>query len=105
MIAGVVLFAAAAEEIVAHPGEPLESFTRLLLALSISLAMLAQAGVVKRVGGPFLAERVLAAVVVGLLMFPEIEIRANVMFAAIVAVLATALIIERRRDPLAQAPA
>jgi len=36
MIAGVVLFTAAAEEIVAHPGDPLESFTRLLLALSSS---------------------------------------------------------------------
>lgn len=105
MIAGVVLFAAAAEEIVSHPGDPLEGFTRLLLALSIGLAMLAQSGVVKRVGGPFLVERVVAAVVVGLLMFPEIEIRANIMLAAIVAVLVTALVIERRRDPMHPSPA
>ncbi|MBK5269049.1 MAG: hypothetical protein JJE47_16635, partial [Acidimicrobiia bacterium] len=83
-----------------HPGDHLESFTRLLLALSIGLAMLAQSGVVNRVGGPFLVERVVAAAVVGLLMFPEIEIRANIMLAAIVAVLVTALTIERRRDPI-----
>ena len=46
MIAGVVLFAAAAEEIVLHPGDPLGSFTRLLLALAFGLAMLTQSAAV-----------------------------------------------------------
>ncbi len=100
MIAGVVLFAAAAEEIVAHPGDPMEGFTRLLLASSIGLAMFAQAAVVKRVGGPVLSERIIAPSVIALLMVPAVEIRANVMFAAVIFVLFTALVIERRRDPL-----
>ena len=100
MIAGVVLFAAAAEEIVAHPGDPLEGLTRLLLALSIGLAMVAQSGVMKRIGCPVLIKRVIAAGVVGLLMVPAFETRANIVFTAVVVVLFIALVIERRRDPL-----
>ena len=100
MIVGVVLFAAAASEIVLHPGEPLNGFTRLLVALSVGLAMLTQAAVVKRVGGPLLIERVSAAVVVGLLMFPTIEVGANLMLSVVVLVLALALVRERRREPL-----
>ena len=98
MIVGVVLFAAAAEEIVANPGEPLGNFTRLLVTLSISLAMLTQSAVVKRVGGAVLTERIAAAVVVGLLMVPALEIRANVMLLAVVVIVITALAIERQRE-------
>ena len=98
MIVGIVLFAAAAEEIVAHPGDPLGDFTRLLVALSVGLAMLAQSAVVKRVGGPILTERISAAVLVGLLMVPALEIRANIMLTAVVVVLAAALVIERQRE-------
>ena len=61
MIAGVVFFAAAAEEVVLHPGDPLGGFTRLLVALSFGLALLAQAAIVRRVGGPILTERIAAA--------------------------------------------
>ncbi len=101
MIAGVVLFAAAAEEIVAHPGDPLNDFTRLLLALSIGLAMLAQSAVVKRVGGPLLVERLGVAVLVSLLMIPAIDIRGNLMLLAVASLLGIALFFERRRDPMA----
>ena len=101
MIVGVVLFAAAAEEIVAHPGDPLGDFTRLLLTLSIGLAMLAQAAVVKRTGGPVLVERMAAAVIVGLLMVPALDVRANIMLAAVVVVLIGAQVIERQRGRLA----
>ncbi|MDH5421741.1 MAG: low temperature requirement protein A [Acidimicrobiia bacterium] len=100
MIAGIVLFATAAEEIVGHADDPLGEFTRLLLALSIGLVMLAQVGTVKRVGGPLLVERIGAAAAVALLMLPAIEVRANLMFLAVVLVLAAALVLERRRDPL-----
>ena len=97
MIAGVVLFAAAASEIVLHPGDPLSAFTRLLVALAVGLAMLTQSAVVKRVGGPVLTERISAAVVVGLLMVPSLEVRANVVLLVVVLVLAAALAVERRR--------
>jgi low temperature requirement protein LtrA len=100
MIAGVVLFAAAAEEIVLHPGEPMNDFTRLLLAMSFGLAMVAQAGVVVRVGGPVLIERLAVAAAVGLLMIPALDVRANVMLLVVVALLIGGLIAERRRDPL-----
>ena len=98
MIAGVVLFAAAAEEIVLHPGDPLGDFTRLLVTLSVGLAMLTQAVVVKRVRGSLLVERISAAAAVGLLMVPSFEVRANVMFLVVVLVLAAALVAERRRE-------
>jgi low temperature requirement protein LtrA len=100
MIAGVVLFAAAAEEVVLHPGDPLGSFTRLLVAMAIGLAFLAQAAIVRRIGGPVLVERVAAAVVVGLLMVPSLEVRANVVLLVVVMVMAVALVLERRRDRL-----
>jgi low temperature requirement protein LtrA len=97
MIAGVVLFAAAAEEIVLHPGDPLSGFTRLLVTLAIGLAMLTQSAVVKRVGGSVLTERLSAALVVGLLMIPSLEVRANVILLVVVLVLVAALVVERRR--------
>lgn len=100
MIAGVVLFAAAAEEVVLHPGDPLGGFTRLLIAMSIGLAWLAQATIVRRVGGPVLVERVAAALIVALLMAPSLELRANVMLLAVLAVLGAALVVEDRRPRL-----
>jgi low temperature requirement protein LtrA len=103
MIAGIVLFAAAAEEIVLHPGEPLNGFTRVLVALSIGMAMLAQAFVVKRAGGPLLIERIGAAVAIGLLMVPALDVRANLILLAVVVLLVAALALERRRDPMRSA--
>ncbi len=100
MIGGVVLFAAAAEEVVLHPGEPLGGFTRLLVAMAIGLAFLAQATIVKRVGGPVLVERIAAAVIVALIMVPSLEVRANIMLLAVLAVLVTALVVEQRRARL-----
>jgi len=100
MIAGVVLFAAAAEEIVLHPGDPLSGFTRLLVAMAIGLALLAQSAVVLRVGGPFLSERTAAAVAVALLMVPTLEVRANLILLVVVLVLGVALYLERRRERL-----
>jgi low temperature requirement protein LtrA len=98
MIAGVVLFAAAAEEIVHHPGDPLEGFTRLLVALSVGLAFVTQAAIVKRIGGPLLVERLAGALVVAVLMVPSLEIRANVMLATVVAVLLASLVTERSQN-------
>jgi low temperature requirement protein LtrA len=100
MIAGVVLFAAAASEIVLHPGEPLSGFTRLLVALAVGLALVTQSVVVKRVGGSVLIERVFAAVVVGTVMVPTLEVGANVILLFVVLVLAAALIVERRQESL-----
>ena len=98
MIAGIVLFAAAASEIVLHPGDPMNEFTRLLVALAVGLAMLTQSAVVKRVGGAVLKERLFVAVVVGLLMVPSLQVRANVMLLVVVLVLAAGLALERQRE-------
>jgi low temperature requirement protein LtrA len=98
MIAGVVLFAAAAEEVVLHPGDPLSGFTRLLVAIAFGLALLAQAAVVRRVSGPILVERIAAAMIVALLMVPSIEVRANIMLLAVLVVVVAALVVERRRE-------
>ena len=100
MIAGVVLFAAAAEEIVHHPGDALSGFTRLLVALAFGLAMLTQFAIIKRVGRPALTERMWAAAIVGLLMVPSLEVRANVMLLVVVLVVAAALGIEHRRGTI-----
>ncbi len=100
MVAGVVLFAAAAEEVVLHPGDPLSGFTRLLVAMAIGLAMLAQAAIVRRIAGPVLVERVGAAVIVALLMVPPLEVRANVLLFVVFAILVTAMVVERTRGRL-----
>ncbi len=97
MIAGVVLFAAAAEEVVLHPGDPLSGFSRLLVATAIGLVLLAQAVIMKRVGGPVLVERIAVAVIVALLMAPSLEVRANVMLFVVVAVVIAAQVLERSR--------
>jgi low temperature requirement protein LtrA len=100
MIAGVVLFAASAEEIVLHPGDPMGGFARLLVALSIGLAMAAQAAVILRAGGRLLIERISAALVIALLMVPSLDVRANLMLLVVLVVLIAALAVERRRHPI-----
>lgn len=98
MIAGVVLFAAADEEIVLHPGDPMTAFTRLLVTLTVGLALLTQSAIVKRAGGPILIERIVAAVAVALLMVPSLDVRANLMLTAVVVAVMAALAIEHRND-------
>ena len=101
MIVGVVMFAAAAEEVVAHPGDPMGEFTRLLIAISVGLALLSQAAVSQRARGPVLIERVVAVFLIALLMLPAIEVRANLMLFVVVAIVIGALVLERRRPAIA----
>ena len=49
LVVGIVFYAVAVEEIVAHPDEPLDTFGRLALSLGVSLALLAIAASVYRV--------------------------------------------------------
>ena len=98
MIAGVVLFAAAAEEVVLHPGDPLSGFSRLLVALAIGLALLAQTVIVLRARGQLLVARLAAAIAVGLLMIPKTDLRADLALFVALAIVVTALVIERRSD-------
>jgi low temperature requirement protein LtrA len=49
LVVGIIFYAVAAEEIVAHPDEPLEQFGRFALSLGITLALLAIAAAVFRV--------------------------------------------------------
>ena len=97
MIVGVVLFAAAAEEVLLHPGDPLAGFSRLLFALSFGLVVLAQSAVLVRVGHPVPVERIAAAGLIMLLMTPELNVRANLMMLAVIVLLVLALVVERLR--------
>ena len=55
------------EPVRAYTGKPAAKLvTRLLVAASVALALVAQAAVIRRVGGPVLVERIAAAVLVGL---------------------------------------
>ena len=49
LVVGIIFYAVAAEEIVAHPDEPLEQFGRFAFSLGITLALLAIAAAVFRV--------------------------------------------------------
>jgi low temperature requirement protein LtrA len=98
MIVGVVLFAAAAEEVLLHPGDSLAGFSRVLFALSFGLALLAQSAVLVRAGRELPFERLSAAFLIALIMVPQLEVRANIMMLAVVAVLVAALLVERSRD-------
>jgi low temperature requirement protein LtrA len=96
MIAGVVLFAAAAEEIVLHPGDPLSGFNRLLLGLAVGLVMLSQVAAIRRVGGPVLVERLAAAALVAIVLIPSLNVRANIMLLLVLSLVVAALAGERR---------
>ena len=49
LVVGIIFYAVAAEEIVAHPDEPLEQFGRFAFSLGVSMALLAIAAAVFRV--------------------------------------------------------
>ena len=63
--------------------------------------MVSQTVIAKRIGGPLLYERLSVAVIVGLLMVPSLDVRANLILLVVVLVLVGALMLETRRSPLA----
>ncbi len=64
LVVGIIFYSLAAEEIVAHPDEPLEQFGRFALSLGVSLALLAVAASVYRVSRRIPTVRMGSAVVI-----------------------------------------
>ncbi len=64
LVVGIVFYAVAAEEIVAHPADPLEQFGRFAFSLGVSMALLAIAAAVYRVTGRVPTIRIGTAVVI-----------------------------------------
>ncbi len=64
LVVGIIFYAVAAEEIVAHPSEPLEQFGRFALSLGVSLALLAIAASVYRVSKRIPTVRMGSAVII-----------------------------------------
>jgi low temperature requirement protein LtrA len=64
LVVGIVFYAVAAEEIIAHPTDPLDQFGRLALSLGVSLALLAIAASVFRVTHRIPTIRIATALVI-----------------------------------------
>ncbi len=89
LVVGIVFYAVAAEEIVAHPDEPLDDFGRFTLALGVSLALLAISAAVFRVVRRIPTARLLAAL--GIMSIGAVAGSWNaVLFATAVAVVVIA---------------
>jgi low temperature requirement protein LtrA len=89
LVVGIVFYAVAAEEIVAHPDEPLDDFGRFTLALGVSLALLAISAAVFRVVRRVPTARLLAAL--GIMSIGAVAGSWNaVMFATAIAVVVIA---------------
>lgn len=91
LVVGIIFYAVAAEEIVAHPDEPLETFGRLALSLGVSLALLAIAGAVARVTGRIPTVRIGTAIVIMAIGAVAGSWTAVVFAAAIAVVVAASL--------------
>ena len=93
---GIVLYAVAAEEVVAHPSDPFTTSGRWIFVLATLLITFGLLGVVRRAGGPLLWERAVAAViVVGVTFFVQVAGWAVVL--GFVAAMAIAMFAEDRR--------
>ena len=104
MIFGIVLYAVAAEEVVAHPSEPLTTAGRWIFALAVILITFGLIGAVRRAGGPWLWERAVAAViVVAATLFVEVGGWAVVL--GFVAAMAIGMLAEDRRLAAVTGPA
>ncbi len=64
LVFGIVMFAVVAEEIVAHPSDPLTTAGRWIFVLAVVLITFGLIGAVTRAGGPLLWERAVAGVIV-----------------------------------------
>lgn len=103
IVAGVVLYAAAAKKTVSHGADPLSAGGRLALAAGIGLFLsgfVAGNWVTTRT---LLRERLTAIVAVGLLTWLGADLDATVLVGTATAVVAAALAVEKRRHPPARA--
>ncbi len=97
LIAGIVLFSVALEEITAHPGEPLGAYGRWVMAAGIVLVLFAFIAAAYRVARRFPIERFVAAALVTVIALLGGELAARTLLLQISAVLVATLFIETIR--------
>ena len=96
LVFGIVLYAVAAEGVVAHPTEALATSGQWIFALAVALVVFGLLGTVRRAGGPWLWERGVAALVmIAVTMLVPISGWALVMLFSVSMVIA--MVAEERR--------
>jgi low temperature requirement protein LtrA len=95
IVIGIVLFAVAAEEVVAHPDRPLPSAIRLALVVGVGLVLLGIVAAAYRATHHLPIERGIAALAVVLLAFLAGRLRADLLMAVVVLIVIIALWKER----------
>ena len=91
IVIGIVLFAVGAEEVVAHPHEPLESIFAFALAVGAGLVLLAVVAAAYRAIRRIPVERFVAAGLLVLLAIVGKEIRADYTMGLVVVIIVAAL--------------
>jgi low temperature requirement protein LtrA len=94
LVFGIVAFAVAVEEAVAHPRRPLETFALFGLGVGISLYLVTTAAIHLRSGGGVLGERIAAAAAMALLAVAARDLDAIFSLTAAVVLLLAALTVE-----------
>ncbi len=97
LVAGVILSAAALEEITLHPGDALPLAFRLMLFGGLALSMTGVAAAILRTFGVIARERLAAAVVLFLLAIASTELDGVVLLIAVDAVILATLVVEHLR--------
>jgi len=95
IVIGIVLFAVAAEEVVAHPDQALSPEMRFALVVGVGLVLLGIVAAAYRAIHQVPYERMVAAVAVVLLAFLAADVRADVLMAVVVLIVGLALWRER----------
>ena len=97
LVFGIVAFAVAVEEAVAHPGEHLEALGRFGLAAGIVLYLAGSAAVYLRAGGILLVERIATAVVAVAVVVALPDLDAVAALGIVVGSMVVGLVLERIR--------
>lgn len=105
IVVGIVFFAVAAEEVVAHPSEPLSTTLRMAMALGVAFVLLSIVSRVYRAVPRIAAFRAAAALLLILLMIVMSGVSAIIAGAVVAAVLVAELILEHRTHQRAKANA
>ena len=98
MISGIVLYAVAAEEMVAHPDEALSTGGRVALALGLGLYLLGQVAATYRSSGRLLWDRLSVTAVLAAFILVAGALLAGWLIGVSIVVLATALANEQRSN-------
>jgi low temperature requirement protein LtrA len=97
IVGGLIMTAAALEEITLHPTDPLDGPFRWLLAGGLGLYLLGIATAVIRAFGVLAIERVIIAVIAAVVIAGLQRVDGIVVLAVVDALLVTMLLVEHRR--------